>query len=541
MTPGAAGPRPPRVPGTTRVRTAADTALLLEATDLDQSMRLLTALARAALPGVTELVPAARTVLVRFDPTAVSAAALAAQMLRIEPAATPAQHGDAVTIPVRYDGEDLAEVAALLGLDVDALVARHQAARWTVAFTGFAPGFGYLIGDDPLFDVPRRASPRTRIPAGAVALAGRFSGVYPRESPGGWQLIGRTDLAMWDLDRQPAALLRPGTSVRFERVERELREPLAPRRARSDAAHAVEVLRPGLQLLVQDLGRPGMAAQGVAASGTADRGALREVDRAVGNAPGEAALELAGGGAVLRFRGATVVALAGGLADAWVHPASQGAGPLAVEPGRAIAIEDGDELRIGAVREGRRVLLGIRGGIALDAVLGSLASDTLAQLGPAALTAGDVLPLRGPSCGRWAVERIRAPRTSLPAAGELVELSIVLGPRDDWFTRAGLCTLLEQEWEVTARSDRVGVRLRGAVPLERSRQDELESEGAVTGAIQVPPDGQPVLLLPDHPLTGGYPVIGAVVDRDLDRAGQLPPGARIRFRVAERSGGASAR
>ena len=106
-----------------------------------------------------------------------------------------------MTIPVRYDGQDLDEVAQLLGVDADELVARHQAATWTVAFTGFAPGFGYLVGDDPLFDVPRRPSPRTRIPAGSVALAGRFSGVYPKESPGGWQLIGRTDAAMWDLSR----------------------------------------------------------------------------------------------------------------------------------------------------------------------------------------------------------------------------------------------------------------------------------------------------------------------------------------------------
>ena len=117
--------------------------------------------------------------------------------------------------------------------------------------------------------------------------------------------------------------------------------------------------------------------------------------------------------------------------------------------------------------------------------------------------------------------------------GSLVELAIVLGPRDDWFTPAALQTLTSREWSVTARSDRVGVRLQGDVALERTRDGELPSEGAVTGAIQVPPDGQPVLFLPDHPLTGGYPIIGAVIDRDLDRAGQLPPGARIRFRVVD--------
>ncbi|HET8866791.1 MAG TPA: urea amidolyase family protein [Agrococcus sp.] len=551
-----------------RVLPAADTALLAEAADLDESMRLLPALRAARLEGVTELVPAARTILVRFDPTAVDAAALTARLLAVRPAASRPTSSDAVTIPVRYDGEDLVEVAALLGLTAAELVERHQAATWTVAFTGFAPGFGYLVGDDPLFDVPRRPSPRTRIPAGSVALAGSFSGVYPKESPGGWQLIGRTDLPMWDLDREPAALLAPGTTVRFERVERELRPQAASVRRPVDAPHAVEIVRPGLQLLVQDLGRPGMAAQGVSASGAADRAALREANRAVGNAPGEAALELAGGGAVLRFRGPAVVSLAGALADATVvaaapapqddesaaAPAPQDApgpqdewadasaradaspqaagGTHAVEHGRPTATEDGDELRIGAVRDGLRVVVAIRGGIALEPVLGSLAADTLAQLGPAQLTAGDVLPLRGPAHGVAAVERTRAPRVTLPVPGETAELEIVLGPRHDWFTDAALAALVEQEWLVTPRSDRIGVRLAGATPLERARDGELESEGAVTGAIQVPPDGQPVLFLPDHPLTGGYPIIGAVVDRHLDRAGQLPPGSRIRFRVA---------
>lgn len=519
----------------TRVLTAADTALLLEAADLAESMRLLPALIAAELPGVTELVPAARTILVRFDPRRTAAATLRAQLLSIEPAAAQGVRSDPVVIPVRYDGEDLAAVSQLLGTSPAELVARHVAAAWTVAFTGFAPGFGYLVGDDPRFDVPRRPTPRTRIPAGSVGLAGRFSGVYPTESPGGWQLIGRTDAAMWDLERDPPALLRPGSPVRFERTERELVAAAAPSRRVVDAPHAIEVLRPGAQLLVEDLGRPGRAGQGVAASGTADRASLREANRAVGNPPGEAGLELAGGGAVLRFRGAAVVALSGALAHATVR-AAEGRHP--VEHGSAVAIEDGDELHIGAPHDGLRVLLAIRGGLALDPVLGSLATDTLAHLGPEQLAAGAVVPLRGPGRGSTAVEPTRAPRIPLPVAGETVDLAIVLGPRDDWFTEAALASLLEQEWEVTPRSDRVGVRLRGT-PLARSREGELESEGAVTGAIQVPPDGQPVLFLPDHPLTGGYPVIGAVVDRDLDRAGQLPPGARVRFHLAVQPAGAA--
>lgn len=534
-----------------RVLIASDQALLVEEEDLEGAMRLHAALVAAPPTGVVELVPAARTVLVRFDPTLVDEVTLAKELSRVEAVHGGLPTAGSVTIGVRYDGQDLDEVADLLGVSTEQLAARHAAATWRVAFTGYAPGFGYLVGDDPIFDVPRRSSPRTRIPAGSVGLAGTFSGVYPRESPGGWQLIGRTDAPMWDLHRDPPALLAPGMTVRFERLERESvistssiqRSVVAPDAptagvagpgvSTSSTSGAVEVVRPGLQLVIEDLGRPGHAALGVSASGTADRRALRAANRAVGNTPGAAGFELAGGGAVLRFTGPAVVAVAGAPAETTIVR-SDGP-PLPVEHGAATALEDGEELRLGAVSAGLRTLIAVRGGLDLEPALGSLSSDTLAGLGPGdlggrPLRAGDVVPLHGPAAAPHAVDPCPAPADPLPAPGDTVELRILLGPRDDWFTPAGVRTLVEQEWTVTPRSDRVGVRLEGAVPLERDIAGELPSEGAVTGAIQVPPDGQPVLFLPDHPLTGGYPIIGAVIDRDLDLAGQLPPGVRIRFR-----------
>lgn len=525
-----------------RVLIASDQALLVEEDDLEGAMRLHAALVAAPPIGVVELVPAARTVLVRFDPTLVDEVSLAKELGRFEAVHGGLPAAGSVTIGVRYDGQDLDEVAELLGVSAEQVVARHAAATWRVAFTGYAPGFGYLVGDDPLFDVPRRSSPRTRIPAGSVGLAGTFSGVYPRESPGGWQLIGRTDAPMWDLHRDPPALLAPGMTVRFERLERESvavtgSAGSAPTTDATDrpAVHVfgVEVVRPGLQLVLEDLGRPGHAALGVSASGTADRRALRAANRAVGNAPGTAGFELAGGGAILRFTGPAVVAVAGAPAETTIVR-SDGP-PLPVEHGAATALEDGEELRLGAVSAGLRAVIAVRGGLDLPPALGSLSSDTLAGLGPGdlgerPLRAGDVVPLHGPAAAPHAVDPCPSPADLLPAPGDTVVLRVVLGPREDWFTQAGVRTLVEQEWTVTPRSDRVGVRLEGAVPLERSVAGELPSEGAVTGAIQVPPDGQPVLFLPDHPLTGGYPIIGAVIDRDLDLAGQLPPGVRIRFR-----------
>lgn len=509
------------------VRTASNRALLLEADEQDAARGLLVALKDAQLAGVTELVPGARTILVHFDPSLISAATLQRQLQSIRPAELQCGHAEPVIIPVRYDGEDLREAAALLAVTVDELVARHQRARWSVAFAGFAPGFGYLVGDDPLFDVVRRASPRTRIPAGSVALAGRFSGVYPRESPGGWQLIGRTDAALWDATRTPPALLQPGTPVRFEAVERALNFAAAKHTScaidplkRVSGPH-IEVVNPGLQLVVQDFGRPGMASQGVSSSGAADRGAMRAANRSVGNHPGSAVLESTGGGATLVFHADTVVAVTGALV-------SIRRGGREVSANRPFAVEPGDEVQIGQVRRGLRVTIAVRGGVTPDAELGSRATDTLSGLGPAPLQAGHFVPIGDRSSGPYAVEASQA--CGLPKPGETVELDIVLGPRDDWFTESAVSTLTGAEWEVTPQSDRVGIRLSGP-PLKRSRGGELESEGIATGAIQVPNDGQPLIFLSDHPLTGGYPVIASVHERHLDLAGQLPPGVRLRFRV----------
>lgn len=527
-----------------RILTASDRALLVEAADLDEAMRL--NLAWDGMRGVVERIPGARTVLVRFDPLVVSAADLAHALAStvIDTAHLPTT-GE-VTVPVRYDGEDLDEAASLLGVSAAELVNRHLAADWKVAFSGFAPGFGYVVSSDPLFDVPRRSSPRTRVPAGSVALAGQFTGVYPRESPGGWQLIGRTDALMWDIDRDPPALLSPGTTVRFEQMraqvvmsenaddradERSVTERPAANSSAIEAANAaaIEVVRPSLQLLVQDAGRPGFAALGVSSSGAADHRALREANRAVGNATGAAVLESVGG-AVLRFHGSGVAAVSGAEGALELIDATGVARRIA--HGAPFATVEGDELTLGHPTSGLRYIIAVRGGVAVDPALDSRASDTLAGLGPAPLAAGDVLGV-GDSA-RHPVEPDVTPRT-LPASGELVDLEITLGPRDDWFTASALATLTGQEWTVTPRSDRVGIRLEGAVPLERSVSGELPSEGAVTGAIQVPPDGQPVLFLPDHPLTGGYPIIGALTDRSLDLAGQLPPGVRVRFTVKETS------
>ena len=198
-----------------RLLPSGSTALLVELDGLDDVLALYAALADSPPEGVVDVVPAARTVLLVTDPARTTLAAVAAAVRTVTPGPAAQGSGDTVELPVHYDGADLADAAELLGLTPGRLVERHTGAPWTVAFCGFAPGFGYLVQPGGQWDVPRRATPRTKVPPGSVALAGEFSGVYPRESPGGWQLIGRTDVAVFDLGRDPAALLRPGTRVRF--------------------------------------------------------------------------------------------------------------------------------------------------------------------------------------------------------------------------------------------------------------------------------------------------------------------------------------
>lgn len=198
-----------------RVLPSGSTALLVELDDLAEVLALYAALADDVPAGVVDIVPAARTLLLVTDPAVVSLAAVEDAVRSATPRRDRPQRGEPVDIPVTYDGEDLAEAAYLLGCGPDELVRRHTAAEWTVAFCGFIPGFGYLTSPQWPAKVARRSSPRTQVPPGAVGLAGEFSGVYPRRSPGGWQLIGRTSLTMFDPARDPAALLRPGVRVRF--------------------------------------------------------------------------------------------------------------------------------------------------------------------------------------------------------------------------------------------------------------------------------------------------------------------------------------
>ncbi|MDR2853631.1 MAG: urea amidolyase family protein [Burkholderiaceae bacterium] len=521
-------------------------ALLVELDGLDGALALHAALEREPIAGITEIVPAARTLLLHFDPRVCDTARLIQAIAGRDLNERVQRGGALIEIPVRYDGEDLPEVARLLNITPAEVIRRHTGSTYSVAFTGFAPGFAYLAGGHPSFDVPRRTSPRARIPAGSVGLAGRFSGIYPQASPGGWQLIGTTPLTLWDMGREPPALLQPGFHVRFIDIATLPAEKCAalqqaaparqsafvyPKRTGTGvtAGAALEILAPGLQTLLQDAGRPGQAAQGVSASGALDQGALRAANTLVGNPWDEAVLETVAGGLQLRSVGATAVAVTGADAPLTLNTARGARWRVARH--QPLALNDGDTLSIGPPCAGVRCYLAVRGGFAVPPVLGSRATDTLARVGPPPLAAGDLLPVRRLARGGIVQPAALPPDAALPMPQQEVVLDLMLGPRADWFTPEAMALLARQRWRVTPLSNRVGLRLEGAQPLARAIAGELTSEGMPHGALQVPSNGQPVLFLADHPLTGGYPVIGCIAPHHFDRAGQIPVGAWLRFNV----------
>ncbi len=512
--------------------------ILVELADLGEALALFEALENNPVEGITEIIPAARTLLVSFDPYTISDDALIDAVTALAGGERKAASGALVEIPVRYDGEDLAEVAGILGISVEDVIRLHGESDYVAAFTGFAPGFAYLSGGDPRLTVPRRKSPRTKVPAGAVGLAGEFSGIYPKTSPGGWQLIGTTPLAMFDIDRTPASLLQPGSRIKFRNMAKDAAYEIKPSNkaaktpktgSSKNAASAIEITSVGLPVVFQDLGRAGQASQGISVSGAADRAGFKAANRLVGNPANTPALEITLGGLSFCMRGQGVMAVTGATAP--ISITSANGTKISATHHSAIALDDGDVVSLGAPAAGMRSYLALRGGFNIAPVLGSAATDTLAQIGPAALVAGDVVAILPAAAN--ALVSSEEPAFAMPRADETVVLDVVMGPRTDWFTDAAVESFFAQEWSVTPQSSRVGIRLSGDA-LERSNHGELPSEATVRGALQVPASGQPVLFLADHPLTGGFPVIANVAGHHLDLAGQIPVGAKIRFNAVSR-------
>jgi KipI family sensor histidine kinase inhibitor len=568
-------------------------------------------IALARLPWVVDIVPAYDTVTVIYDPAAAAETAPDegggnTVWQYVESAlhrASESGDGEAgaeprlIEIPVRYGGAygpDLEACAERAGMEPRAFIEAHASARYTVAMIGFMPGFPYLSGLPERLAQPRLASPRRRVPAGSVGIAGVQTGVYPFESPGGWQIIGRTDLKLFDPHAAEPSLLRAGDIVRFVPVgtgsgaEREdgpdgtpgggeppdaadfaradgggvrvdasgatRAEPEADIRAsgaavRKETARPVLIVRsPGLLTTVQDGGRPGYRAIGVGAGGAMDEIALRTANLLVGNPERAAALEMTLAGAELEAADDLLIAVTG----AGMEPTADGERlPLR----RPVWVRRGTVIRFGRAARGCRAYLAVAGGIDVPPVLGGRGTDIRAGFGGAdgrPLRAGDALPGGVPSAwaaawaaelaaesaasGRgWAAPGWFAPPDGFVPAGGASDASdgVVLRavPSDD--IDAFAPEAVERFFRETYRAEPDSDRMgvRLTGPtIELDVRGEMRSRGVLPGAVQVPAGGRPIVLGADCQTTGGYPVIAHVAAVDLPLLAQIRPGDRVRFR-----------
>ncbi|MDP9243937.1 MAG: urea amidolyase family protein, partial [Chloroflexota bacterium] len=418
---------------------------------------------------------------------------------------------------------DLGEVARLTGLRSQEVAAAHAAASLGVQLIGFAPGFAY-IGDLPEeLHVPRLETPRTTTPAGSVAVAGRQTGIYPAALPGGWRIVGRTPITLFDPNRDPPSYLAAGDRVHFQSIppaawKGHARTPAdwGGHRVDSDPSQRsgleIEVLDGGLLTTVQDvIGRQGFRRYGVQAGGAADRTAAVLANRLAGNPDPAAVLEVTLLGPSLRLSAPARVGLAGADLGAMLDGRPLAPGTSGI--GRLISF--------GERRAGARAYLAIAGGIEVEGVLGSRSTDLrsgFGGLGGRAIRAGD----------RLEIGLARSGARVAPARAAVGAIRIMPGPHLTRFAPGALHRLCEARWTVARQADRMGYRLDGPA-LEHNATPEVPSLGVPLGAVQVPPDGGPIIMLADRPVTGGYPVIACVAGGDVDRVAQLLPGDTLRF------------
>jgi KipI family sensor histidine kinase inhibitor len=506
------------------IREVGEGALLVEFPGVSEDVANRAAVAaagRLGRPGLLDAIPGARSLFLVYD------ARLDRRALErdLEGAADPSagSPGRTVRVPVRYGGRDaldLPDLARNAGISAVEFVRRHAAAAYRVAFLGFAPGFAYCVGLPDELAAPRLATPRTRVPAGGVAIGGSYTGVYPARTPGGWRLIGRTGRRLFDPASDPPTLFLPGDSVIFEPTDNEpppSGDPPSPRLRRTGhseiAAGSADwgtpifrVSNPGLFTSLQGAPRHGRGAFGVPAGGAMDLAALSAGNALVGNSAGSAALELTLAGPELEVLADGRAAIAGASMAAELNG-------LAVAPGRPFHLRRGGRLRTIRATSGVRAYLCVAGGLAIPP----------AEWQTRPLLRDDVV------CRAEAPAPVLA---SVPSGHVFAEgiVRVVLGPQEDRFDERGIAAFLSQTWRVSASSDRRGVRLEGE-PVPHAGSAEIAPEGTALGAIQVPPDGRPIVLGPDRPVTGGYAKIATVLTADWPLIAQAAPGAILRFRA----------
>ena len=490
--------------------------------------------------GITEMVTTYAALCVHFEPSLIRRKDLIAKIEAVLPEITAAETkaGQVKEIPVLYGGEagpDLPDCAKAEGKTEEEIVRIHTSYEHYIYMLGFSPGHPYSARAEEPFSFGRRETPRVQIPERSVVVQRNLTNITPFSQPCGWQVIGSTPLDITDYGRNEPFLFEAGDRLKFKAIDRaeydRIREKEEKRRqAEKENSEAIfgdspadlEILSPGLMTTVQDDGRYGYQAYGVSPAGPMDARAFHLADLLAGNPQNTAALELCVTGPEIRVNTNTTVALCG--ADFGMRIDG-----VPVPSYAGVPVKKGQVISFTPARRGRYGYLAFRGGIYVPEVMGSRATLMKNQLGGVSgrkLAVGDRLKLGFGLLSGGALRRLPA---EVPAAKEeTVTLRVVKGPQDDMFTKESLRYFFNHGAVVTDACDRQGARLQ-ARPLEFTGAKDIVSDGISFGAIQVPGDGQPILLLADRQTTGGYAKLGTVITADLGKAGQLMPGQQVRF------------
>ena len=534
-----------------RICEAGDAAIVLElgdasaqpaasAYDVDlnrEAIAIAGGLRARPLPGVRDVVSAYRSVAIYFDPLTADPGDLSEALL--SSMASASESGRCIDVPVVYGGEagpDLEEVAAFAGCDIGTVIARHTTRPYRVFMLGFQPGFPYMAAVDDAIAAPRKATPRVRVAAGSVGIAGHQTGIYPTESPGGWQIIGRTAVTLFDHTRTPPAFLAPGDTVRFVPVVdgTQVRSQKSEVTRHKEGGEGITVLKPGLLTTVQDGGRWGHQHLGVPPAGPMDALSHRLANRLAGNADDAAGLEVTLMGPELRLDQPVTLAIAGADLSARIDGAR-------VAPGGSVECGPGMHLEFGARTSGGRAYVAFAGGIDVPPVLGSRATHVPSAMGGLegrVLRAGDALHVGRPLSP---LDKLGVTLSTVEGAGSTRQLAsggarlrVMRGPQADCFDDAAFDLLERSRFVISPQSNRMGYRLTGARVAIASRT-EMVSSATFTGALQVPPSGDPILLMADRQTSGGYPQMAVIITADLPAAGQLLPGDWVEFERCSRA------
>lgn len=537
------------------------------------------------LDGVKDVLPTYASLFVNFDPLKVSRSEVEKWCLEVSTSGSSdadqssTDSGRLIEIPVHYGGEggpDIEEAAKIAGLSsADDVIRIHSGGDYRVYFLGFLGGFPYLGGlDEVLAKVPRLTTPRMRLPKGTVGIAGGQTGVYTISTPGGWYCLGRTPMNLFEPSQDPPAKLRAGDKIKFiptdgEIVEQEVKEQAAP----VPASPWIEILSPGALATVQDMGRRGYARHGVSRSGAADDLALRMGNALLGNAETDAGIEVTMGGMKVRCLDSCAIALTGADCGATVkQPGSKETRALPVN--EVVQLQKDDELKLDYAKDGMRSYLCVQGGVDVPVVLGSRSTDIRGGLGGflgRAFTKGDTVgriasagspatgsksahdPLRSggvDEAGKktWQIRVLPGPAHPSTEEAQVpgYQLQSVLDCKFIVSSRADrMAVVLNQEGKAEADAAQAKIKQLEGVPYGLSEYELPEllmrnlnppliggqqmSEGTGSGTIQLPPDGNPVILLAEHQTTGGYKVPAVVIQADMWQVGQMKPGDSVRL------------